>query len=177
MSAILHSFEKNDELNSFVDNLSGGNIRRALDFLNAFIGSGHVNATRILANQQEQGFYMISVHEFMRAVIFGDNEHYDPSTFPIANLFDISTPDARAFPTRQHHRIHRKKWHWNGPWLRGCAAGIPFCPEPGVQPCAGEFRNSSRNREKARRARTDRRSRHGLLSQGSSGRLGTLNQG
>ena len=95
MSAILHSFEKNDELNSFVDNLSGGNIRRALDFLNAFIGSGHVNATRILAKQQEQGFYVISVHEFMRAVIFGDNEHYDPSTSPIANLFDISSPDGR----------------------------------------------------------------------------------
>jgi hypothetical protein len=31
----------------------------------------------------------------MRAVIFGDHEHYDPSTSPIANLFDISGPDGR----------------------------------------------------------------------------------
>lgn len=95
MSVLLYSFETNEELNSFVDNLSGGNVRRALDFLNSFIGSGHVNATKILAKQQEQGQYTISVHEFMRAVIFGDHEHYDPATSPIANLFDISTADSR----------------------------------------------------------------------------------
>jgi hypothetical protein len=95
MAVLLHSFETNEELNSFVDNLSSGNIRRALDFLNAFIGSGHVNAAKILSRYDEQGHYTISVHEFMRAVIFGDHEHYDPSTSPIANLYDISTPDGR----------------------------------------------------------------------------------
>ena len=95
MAVLLYSFEKNDDLISFVDNLSGGNIRRALDFLNAFIGSGHVNATNILARYDEQGYYTISVHEFTRAVIFGDHEHYDPATSPIANLFGISTLDGR----------------------------------------------------------------------------------
>jgi hypothetical protein len=95
MAVLLYSFEKNEELNSFVDNLSSGNIRRALDFINAFIGSGHVNAAKILSKYKQQGYYTISVHEFMRAVIFGDHEHYDPSTSPIANLFDISTPDGR----------------------------------------------------------------------------------
>jgi hypothetical protein len=95
MEVLLHSFEESEELNSFVDNLSGGNIRRALDFLNAFIGSGHVNAAKILDRYEQQGSYTISVHEFMRAVIFGDHEHYDPSISPIANLFDISTPDGR----------------------------------------------------------------------------------
>jgi hypothetical protein len=95
IAVLLYSFDKNEELNSFVDNLSSGNIRRALDFLNAFIGSGHVNASKILSKYDEQGFYTISVHEFMRAVMFGDHEHYDPATSPIANLFDISTPDGR----------------------------------------------------------------------------------
>ena len=95
IAVLLHSFEKNDDLNSFVDNLSSGNIRRALDFLNTFIGSGHVNAAKILAKYDLQGYYTISVHEFMRAVIYGDHELYDPATSPIANLFDISTPDGR----------------------------------------------------------------------------------
>ena len=95
MSALLHTFETNEELNSFVDNLSGGNVRRALDFLNAFIGSGHVNAAKILSKYEEQGHYTISVHEFMRAVIFGDFEHFDPSSTPVANLFDITTPDGK----------------------------------------------------------------------------------
>jgi hypothetical protein len=31
----------------------------------------------------------------MRAVIYGDFEHYDPSASPIANIFDISSPDGR----------------------------------------------------------------------------------
>ncbi len=31
----------------------------------------------------------------MRAVIFGDFEHYDPTASPVANLFDISSPDGR----------------------------------------------------------------------------------
>lgn len=95
IAALSDSFDKNDDLNSFIDNLSGGNIRRALDFLNTFIGSGHVNAAKILAKYEQKGNYTISVHEFMRAVLYGDHEHYDPSVSPIANLFDISTPDGR----------------------------------------------------------------------------------
>jgi hypothetical protein len=31
----------------------------------------------------------------MRAVIYGDFEHYDPAGSPIANVFDISSPDGR----------------------------------------------------------------------------------
>src|SRR5258708_31500071 len=31
----------------------------------------------------------------MRAVIYGDHEHYDPSASPIPNVFDISSPDPR----------------------------------------------------------------------------------
>jgi hypothetical protein len=35
------------------------------------------------------------LHEFLRAIIYGDTEHYDPDASPIANLFDISQPDGR----------------------------------------------------------------------------------
>ena len=79
----------------FIDNLSGGNTRRVLDFVTAFIGSAHVNAEKILNIAEESGRYTIPVHEFMRAVVFGDFEHYEPGASPIANLFDISTPDGR----------------------------------------------------------------------------------
>lgn len=61
----------------------------------AWARSGHFNAAKILSKHEERGRYTISVQEFTRAVIFGDHEHYDPSTSPIANLFDISTPDGR----------------------------------------------------------------------------------
>lgn len=54
-----------------------------------------MNAEKILNIADEQGHYTISIHEFMRAVIYGDFEHYDPAASPIANVFDISSPDGR----------------------------------------------------------------------------------
>ncbi|MDG7001989.1 MAG: hypothetical protein JRN15_23055, partial [Nitrososphaerota archaeon] len=95
VEVLITSFKKSHQLVEFIDNLSGGNTRRALDFLMTFIGSGHVNAEKILNIAREQGYYTISIHEFMRAVIFGDFEHYDPSASPVANAFDISSPDGK----------------------------------------------------------------------------------
>jgi len=95
LHVLLKSFENNQDLMEFVDNLSGGNIRQALDFLGAFVGSGHVDTGKIVTALQETGGYIVPVHEFMRAVIFGDHEHFDPSASPLVNLFDISMPDGR----------------------------------------------------------------------------------
>jgi hypothetical protein len=95
VGVILRSLETNEQLVEIIDNLSGGNVRTALDFINAFVGSGHVDAYKILSIEGESGSYVIPVHEFLRAVTFGDHEHYDPDASPIANLFDITQPDGR----------------------------------------------------------------------------------
>jgi hypothetical protein len=95
IEVLLRSFASSKGLVEFIDNLSGGNTRQALDFVTAFIGSGHVNAEKILSIAEEFGSYTIPVHEFMRAVIYGDFEHFDPAASPIVNLFDISMPDGR----------------------------------------------------------------------------------
>jgi hypothetical protein len=94
ISAMLDSFKNSQDLMEFIDNLSGGNVRQALEFIGAFVGSGHVNATKIL-QFAANGNYTIPVHEFMRAVIYGDHEYFDPSVSPICNLFDISIQDGR----------------------------------------------------------------------------------
>ncbi len=95
IEVLLESFKKSRQLVQFIDELSGGNTRRALDFLLTFIGSGHVNAEKFLSIANVQGYYTFSIHEFMRAVIYGDFEHYDPAASPVANIFDISSPDGR----------------------------------------------------------------------------------
>src|SRR5205807_5146187 len=95
VGVLIRSFERNHELNEFVDNLSGGNIRRAMGFLETFVGSGHVDTQKILNVEATGGAYIIPLHEFMRAVIYGDYEYYDPSASPIANLLDISSVDSR----------------------------------------------------------------------------------
>ena len=93
--AILYSLSANSQLTELIDNLSAGNVRRAVDFLVAFVGSGHVDSEKIVSIVQRTGRYTIPVHEFLRAIVFGDNEHYDPSASPIANALDLSLPDAR----------------------------------------------------------------------------------
>lgn len=86
---------RRDELSEFVENLGGGNVRVALGFLNTFVGSGHVDTHKIRRIADESGSYIVPFHEFVRAIIYGDYEHYEPRASPIANVFDISAPDGR----------------------------------------------------------------------------------
>jgi len=95
VAALRHSLRANRDLTELLDNLSGGNVRQAIRFLTEFVGSGHVDSDKIVEIVERTGRYTVPVHEFLRALIFGDHEYYDPSRSPIANVFDISTADRR----------------------------------------------------------------------------------
>ena len=96
ISMLLRAFENEESIIEFVDNMSAGNIRRALDFVAAFFGSGHVDSQKILrAEEKEPGSYRLPLHEFLRAVTYGDNAHYDPSKSPILNVYDVSSRDGK----------------------------------------------------------------------------------
>jgi hypothetical protein len=95
LDIVARSFHQRPELVEFVDNLAGGNVREALGFLNTFVGSGHVNTRKILDIESADGNYVIPLHEFVRAIIFGDHEYFDPTASPVANLLEISTKDGR----------------------------------------------------------------------------------
>jgi hypothetical protein len=89
------SLKKRQELHESIDHIAGGNVRLALDLVKDFMGSGHVDTRKIVEIQEKEGQYIVPLHEFLRAVIFGDAQHYDPDRSPVANLFDISAPDGR----------------------------------------------------------------------------------
>jgi hypothetical protein len=93
LSMLQDALTNNDKLIEFIENLSGGSVRRALELVMRFVGSGHVNNSKILSILDASGRYTLPLHEFLRAVAIGDNEHYDPSTSPLANMFDISSDD------------------------------------------------------------------------------------
>ena len=115
LEVLLESFQKSQDLMESIDNMSGGNVREALRFVIAFVGSGHVNAEKIIEKHEDdkrrlQLFrrgkigrnhfpvsdgYVIPVHEFLRAVIYGDYAQYDPASSPICNVFEISSADGR----------------------------------------------------------------------------------
>ena len=95
---LINSFERNHELMEFIDNLCRGNIRLALDYVTTFIASGHVDTKKILgieAQARRRPSYVVPLHEFLRAVIYGDNVYYHVQTSSLANIFDIATPDGR----------------------------------------------------------------------------------
>ncbi|TGE27313.1 hypothetical protein [Hymenobacter metallicola] len=91
------SFARNPRLFEFIDNISAGNIRQAIDVVKSFFGSGHVNTEKILHIFSTDGDYDIPFHEFLRAVIFGDNIYYDPSRSLITNVFDIHYNDTKEY--------------------------------------------------------------------------------
>lgn len=90
----LHSLG-NYSLREFIDNISAGNVRQALDLVRGFFGSGHVDTQKIVNIYTDTGRYNVPLHEFLRAVTFGDAEYYDPERSPVANLFDISQVDPK----------------------------------------------------------------------------------
>jgi DNA-binding PadR family transcriptional regulator len=89
--ALSRSFTVNDELIEFIDNVSSGNVRLALDLIKIFIGSGHVDTRKITQRHR----YVIPLHEFMRAVIHGDQEYFDSSKSEFINVYDISSADGK----------------------------------------------------------------------------------
>lgn len=91
------SMERNKELSSFIDNVSNGNIRKAIELIKKFFGSGHVDTEKILNITEYQGYYTIPVHEMLRSVIFGDNIYYNPNSSEIVNLFEV-----RSFDPKEH---------------------------------------------------------------------------
>lgn len=99
LTAILKAFQestyRNSDLHEAIDNISGGNVRRALDYVKQFFGSGHVDTGKIVDIYTTQGSYLVPLHEFLRAITFGDAKYYDPSRSPISNMFDVSQNDPK----------------------------------------------------------------------------------
>ena len=93
--AFLFSLEASKQLPEMIESVSAGNIRRALEIVRNFFGSGHVNTEKICRIYEQTNRYHIPLHEIVRAVIFGDAVYYAPQQSPIVNLFDLSSLDVK----------------------------------------------------------------------------------
>jgi len=89
IETFLNSIEKNNELLIMFENLSNGNIRKVIELIKKFFGSGHVDTQKIIEINERGGNYIIPVHEMLRSIIYGDNVYYNPKTSDVINLFDI----------------------------------------------------------------------------------------
>lgn len=89
IDVFLYSLDSNQYLLTFLNNISNENIRKAIELIKKFFGSGHVDMEKILDIYSKEGRYTIPTHELLRSVIYGDNIHYSPTNSEIINVFDI----------------------------------------------------------------------------------------
>lgn len=91
--ALLISLKENREIVEFLTNITGGNVRAAVEFVTHFMGNPNVNAEKIIDIMSTAGRYRIPMHEFTKAALLGEFSHYHPDTSIAMNVFDVSTSD------------------------------------------------------------------------------------
>jgi hypothetical protein len=89
------SLQHNQALLECIENISGSNVRLALDIIRDFFGSGHVATGKIIQIYTGTGEYIVPLHEFLRAILYGDNVYFDPSKSRIVNVFDVGSADPK----------------------------------------------------------------------------------
>lgn len=95
LKALISSLSENSELYEFLSNITGGNIRAAIEFVTGFIGSPNVDAEKIIKIMNEKGRYRIPLHEFTKSALLGDYSHYNPDTSIAINIYEISSTDSK----------------------------------------------------------------------------------
>ncbi|MFT5760884.1 MAG: GTPase SAR1 family protein [Alteromonadaceae bacterium] len=95
LDVLIRSIQSNNEINEFLTNITGGNIRSIIEFVTSFIGSPNVEAEKIIDIEELQGGYQIPLHEFTKQAILGDFAHYNPETSISMNILDVSSADPR----------------------------------------------------------------------------------
>ena len=95
LKIVKHSVQNSNEIVEAVDNLSGGNVRLALEFVRRLIGSGHIDTRKIMEIFDKSGRYLIRLHEFLRTVVFGDCVYFDPESSPLDNVFNVVLMDRK----------------------------------------------------------------------------------
>lgn len=96
LKATLRSIRANDQIKTFLSNITGGNTRLVIELITGFCGSPNVESERIVRIEEESGRYQVPLHEFTKHALLGEYAYYNPLSSLVAfNLFDVKLPDSR----------------------------------------------------------------------------------
>ncbi len=83
------------EILEFLDDVSGRDMRKALDFFRTFLVSGNTDVAEMLGIEEvasrRHGHYEIPVHHVVRSIILQHSTLYSMTHSPIMNLFDFDS--------------------------------------------------------------------------------------
>ncbi|MBC5767374.1 hypothetical protein [Ramlibacter albus] len=95
ISALLRSLARNRELYEFIVNVSGGNVRLAVELISKYLGSPNVESERIVKLISDQGYYDVPLHEFAKASLLSEYSHYQEDSSVATNVFSVFFRDRR----------------------------------------------------------------------------------
>jgi hypothetical protein len=95
IQALLKSLESNRELYEFIVNVSGGNVRVAVELVSKYLGSPNIESDRIVKTITETGKYWVPLHEFSKAALLGDYSHFQEEASAATNLYSVVYRDQR----------------------------------------------------------------------------------
>ena len=90
---LLNSIMQNSEIERFLSNITGGNVRSAIEIISKYIGCSNVDTENVIRTYEQDPNYIIPIHEFWKPVILGDATYFDPSSSMVFNLFDVVAGD------------------------------------------------------------------------------------
>lgn len=95
LTSLVFSLDQNDELKELITNITGGNVRQAIDVVTGFIGNPNVDVDRIIDETERRGPFYIQLHEFSKSILLGELFHYFDERSISMNVYDVEFPDYR----------------------------------------------------------------------------------
>lgn len=96
LKATLRSIRSNEQIKTFLSNITGGNTRSIIELITGFCGSPNVESEKIVNIENQTGSYKVPLHEFAKHALLGEYAYYNPMSSQVAfNLFDVSFSDPK----------------------------------------------------------------------------------
>lgn len=95
ISILKRALIENKDLIEFIVNVSGGNVRIAIELVSRFFGSPNVESEKIVKLYKETKRYNIPLHEFSKVALLGDYSHFQEESSTASNIFSVVYPDKR----------------------------------------------------------------------------------
>ena len=95
LHVILNTVGKNDDVNLFLENITGGNIRLLIELIANTVGSPNIDTEGVVRGLEEHGEFVLPVHDWWKVAMKGDFRFYDPSRSLSANVFSVFGPDRK----------------------------------------------------------------------------------
>jgi len=93
LSIVRDSIQKSTTrgISAFMKNISGENMRMALELFANFLISGNTKIDEMITKYRNTGSYQIAYHQFLRSIALGEYRYYSQEHSHVMNIFDFNS--------------------------------------------------------------------------------------